>query len=93
MSSELDLKILARLQAHELLIQQLLRLAFDQNVEALRDFAGRQNACLDMSRLPAFDPAMSARLPYEVQQAVAKIHEAAVRDAEGKQMSEQSSSS
>ena len=88
MSSDLELKILARLQAHELLIQQLLRLAFNKDVDALRDFAARQNACLDMSRFPFFDPAMSARLPYEAQEAVAKVLEAAVRDAESWPMSE-----
>ena len=73
MASELELKMLARLRAHEILIQHLLWLAFDKDANELRDYSARQNACLDTSRLPDLDPEMSRRLPYETQEALSKI--------------------
>lgn len=79
MATELELRMLARLRAHEVLIENLLRLAFKNDPDAVRDFASRQNVCLDTSRLPDLDPAMSARLPYETQEALASILEGAVR--------------
>lgn len=85
MATELELKMLARLRAHEVLIQNLLRLTFNNDPDAIRDFAERQGASLDTSRLPDLDPAMSARLPYETQQALASILDAAVRHAESQQ--------
>ena len=72
MASELELKMLARLRAHEILIEHLLWLAFDKDANALRDYAARQNARLDTGRLPDLDPAMSDRLPYETQEALSK---------------------
>ena len=82
MATELELKILARLRAHEVLIQNLVRLAFNNDPDAVRDFAARQNVCLDTSRLPDLDLAMSARLPYETQEALASILDGAVRHVE-----------
>ena len=73
MASELELKMLARLRAHEILIEHLLWLAFDKDANELRDYSARQNACLDTSRLPDLDPEMSRRLPYETQEALSKI--------------------
>jgi hypothetical protein len=85
MAAELELKMLARLRAHEILIQNLLQLAFSSDPDAVRDFAARQNVCLDTSRLPDLNPAMSARLPYETQEALARILDGAVRQAECQQ--------
>jgi len=82
MASELELKMLARLRAHEILIQHLLWLAFDKDANELRDYSARQNACLDTSRLPDLDPEMSRRLPYETQEALSKISQEMVRRAE-----------
>ena len=82
MASELELKILARLRAHEIVIQHLLWLAFGKDANALGDFAARQNAHLDTGRLPDLDPAMSDRLPYETQEALAKVLLELVRHAE-----------
>ena len=73
MASELELKMLARLRAHEILIQHLLWLAFGKDASALRDYEARQNSRLDTGRLPDLDPAMADRLPYETQEALAKI--------------------
>ena len=86
MATELELKMLARLRAHEILLQNLLRLVFNNDPDAVLDFAARQNVCLDTSRLPDLDPAMSVRLPYETQEALASILDAAVRHAESKQL-------
>lgn len=85
MTTELDIKILARLRAHELLIQHLLQLAFQNDPDAIQDFADRQMARLDTSRLPDLDPNASARLPYEMQEALASILDGAVRSAKSKQ--------
>jgi hypothetical protein len=82
MASELELKMLARLRAHEILIEHLLWLAFDKDANALRDYAARQNARLDTGRLPDLDPAMSDRLPYETQEALSKVLLEIVRRAE-----------
>ena len=82
MVSELELKILARLRAHEIVIQHLLWLAFGKDANALRDYAARQKARLDTGRLPDLDPAMSDRLPYETQEALAKVLLELVRHAE-----------
>jgi len=82
MASELELKILARLRAHEIVIQHLLWLALGKDANALRDYAARQEARLDTSRLPDLDPAMSGRLPYETQEALAKVLLEIVRHAE-----------
>lgn len=81
-ASELELKMLARLRAHEILIQHLLWLAFGKNTNDIRDYAARQNARLDTGRLPDLDPAMSDRLPYQTQEALAKILREIVRRAE-----------
>jgi hypothetical protein len=83
MATELELKMLARLRAHEVLIENLLRLAFNNDPDAVRDFSARQSACFDTSRLPDLDPAMAARLPYETQEALASILDGAVRHVEG----------
>ena len=80
--SELDLKILARLRAHEIVIQHLLWLALGKDANALRDYAARQDAHLDTGRLPDLDPARSVRLPYETQEALAKVLQEIVRHAE-----------
>ena len=82
MASELELKMLARLRAHEILIQHLLWLALGKDANELRDYAARQNACLDTSRLPDLDPEMSRRLPYETQEALSKIFQEMVRRTE-----------
>jgi hypothetical protein len=82
MATELELKMLARLRAHEVIIQNLLRLAFDNNPDAVREFAARQNVCLDTARLPDLDPAMAGRLPYETQEALVSILDGAVRHTE-----------
>ena len=82
MATELELMMLAQLRAHEVLIQNLLRLAFNNDPDAVRDFAARQNVCLDTSRLPDLDAAMAARLPYETQEAIASILAGAVRHVE-----------
>ena len=82
MASELELKMFARLRAHEILIQHLLWLALGKGANELRDDAARQNACLDTSRLPDLDPEMSRRLPYETQEALSKIFQEMVRRAE-----------
>ena len=82
MASELELKILARLRAHEIVIQHLLWLVFGKDANALRDFAARQNAHLDIGRPPDLNPGMSDRLPYETQEALAKFLLETVRHAE-----------
>ena len=82
MASELELKILARLRAHEIVIQHLLWPAFGKDANALRDYAARQKARLDTGRLPGLDPAMSDRLPYETHEALAKVLLELVRHAE-----------
>lgn len=82
MATKLELKMLARLRAHEVLIQNLLRLAFNNDPDTIRDFAARQYASLDTSRLPDLDPAMSAHLPYETQEALASILDGAARHME-----------
>ncbi len=84
MATKLELKMLARLRAHEVLIQNLLRLAFNNDPGAIRDFAARQHASLDTSRLPDVDPAMAARLPYETQEALASILDGVVRHVESR---------
>lgn len=86
MTSNLELKMLARLRAHEVLIQQLLWLAFNKNTDALRDFAARQNVSLDTARLPDLDTATSARLPYEAQEALASVLDEALRRAASGQL-------
>lgn len=86
MASELELKMLARLRAHEVLIQQLLWLVFKNNTDALRDFAARQKVTLDTARLPDLDKATSARLPYEAQEALASILDEALRRADSGQL-------
>ena len=73
MASELELKMLARLRAHEVLIQNLLWLAFGKDADALRDFADQQYAWLDTSRIPGLNSAIADRLPYETQEALAKV--------------------
>ena len=78
MATELELKMLARLRAHEVLIQNLLRLVLHDDADAIRDFAARLNACLDTSRVPDLDQAKSARFPYEAQEALAGILNEAV---------------
>lgn len=84
MATELELKMLARLRAHEVLIENLLRLAFNSDPDAVQDFAARQSACLDTARLPDLDPAMAARLPYETQEALASILDGVVRHVESR---------
>ena len=86
MASKLELKMLARLRAHEVLIQQLLWLAFNKNTDALRDFCGRQNVSLDTERLPDLDAATAARLPYEAQEALAGVLDEALRRADSEQL-------
>jgi hypothetical protein len=90
MATELELQMLARLRAHEVLIQNLLRLVFNNDADAIRDFAARQNVCLDTFRLPDLDPAMSKRLPYETQEALARILEGAILHTESKQLNQSS---
>lgn len=85
MASELELKMLARLRAHEVLIENLLRLAFNNDADAVREFAARQRAMLDHARPPDLDAAMTARLPYETQEALGEILDGAIRHAESKQ--------
>jgi hypothetical protein len=84
MATELELKMLARLRAHEVLIQNLLRLAFNNDPDAVQDFAARQSVCLDTARLPDLDPTTAARLPYETQQVLASILDGAVRHAKSR---------
>lgn len=74
--------MLARLRAHEVLIQQLLWLTLGKDANKLRDYAARQDACLDTSRLPDLGPEMSRRLPYETQEALSKIFQEMVRRTE-----------
>lgn len=81
MATELELKMLARLRAHEVLIQHLLRLALNNDAVAIRDFADRLRVSLDTSRLPELDTVASARLPYETQEALARILDGAVHAA------------
>lgn len=88
MATELELKMLARLRAHEVLIQNLLRLAYNNDPSAVREFADRQVALLDTCRFPHLDPALFARLPYETQEALASILDGAVRHAESTQRHE-----
>jgi hypothetical protein len=90
MATELELKMLARLRAHEVLIENLLRLAFNNDPDAVRNFAARQSACLDTARLPDLDPAMAARLPYETQEALASILDGVVRHVESRRPREPS---
>lgn len=73
MASELELKMLVRLRAHEILIQNLLWLAFGKDANALRDFAARQYAWLDTSTFLDADPSISQRLPYQTQEALAEV--------------------
>ena len=49
MASELELKVLARLRAHEILIQHLVWLAFGKDANALRDYAARKKIHLARS--------------------------------------------
>lgn len=81
-TTELELKMLARLRAHDILIQNLLRLVLENEPDAVRDFAARQNVLLDTCRLPELEPAMLMRLPYETQEALASILDGAVRHVE-----------
>jgi hypothetical protein len=85
MATEVELQLIARLRAHEILIQNLLRLVFNNDSDAIRDFAARQHACLDTTRFSDFQPAMSARLSYEAQEAIAKILEGAILLSETQQ--------
>jgi hypothetical protein len=82
MASELELKMFARLRAPEILIQHLLWLGLGKDANELRDYAARQNASLDTSRLPNLDPKMSRRLPCETQEALSKILPETVRRTE-----------
>ena len=84
MATELELKMLARLRAHEVLIQNLVWLAFNGDPDAVQDFAARQSACFDTARLPDLDAAMAARLPYETQEAIASILDGVVRHVESR---------
>ncbi len=82
MASELELKMLARLRAHEVLIQDLLWVVLGKDANELRDYAARQSACLDTRRLPDLDPETSRRLPYETQEALSRIFEELIRRTE-----------
>lgn len=86
MATELELNMLARLRAHEVLIQNLLRIAFNDDEVAIRDFSARLTACLDTSRIPDLDQAKSARFPYEAQEALARILNEAVLLTESQQI-------
>ena len=90
MATEVELQLLARVRAHEVLIQNLLRLVFNNDADAIRDFAARQHACLDTSRFSDFQPAMSARLSYEAQEAIAKTLEGAILLSESQKLKQPS---
>lgn len=82
MTSEQEIMVFARLRAHEILIQDLLCLAFHNEPSALRDHASRKYARLDFGRLRGLSPAVVDRISYETQEAIARIVEEAACHAE-----------
>lgn len=73
MTSEKEIRIYARLRAHESLIQDLLCLAFQGVSRALRDHGSRIYASLDIGKKPALSPAEEVRVSYETHEAIAQI--------------------
>ena len=90
MATETEIQLFARIRTHEILIQNLLRLVFNNDSDAIRDFAARQHACLDTSRLSDFEPTRSARLSYEAQEAIARILAGAIDLSESQQLKKSS---
>ena len=75
MTSDQEIKIFARLRAHEILIQDLLCHVFENDPRALRDHASRIYARLDIGQLPGLSPTERARMSYETQESIARIVE------------------
>ena len=82
MTSEQEITIFARLRAHEILIQDLLCHVFEDDPGALRDYASRMYAGLDIGKLPGLSPAEEARMSYETQESIARIVEGTACRAE-----------
>jgi hypothetical protein len=75
MISEQEIKIFARLRAHEILIQDLLCHEFEHDPSALRDHAARMYARLDIGKLPGLSREEQACMSYETQESIARIVE------------------
>lgn len=90
MGTDAELFTLARIRAHDVLIQNLIRLVFNNDPDAIRDFAARQLARLDTSHFSDLSPEMSARLSYAVQEAVAQILDGAILLTESRQLEQPS---
>lgn len=77
-----DIKLVARIAALEILVQDLLWQAFDRNLDALRAYAAALHASLAGSSVSGLDPSRSDLLASEIQDAAAEMLDALIERQE-----------
>lgn len=77
-----DIKLVARIAALEILVQDLLWQVFDRNLDVLRDYAAALNASLSGSSVSGLDPSGSDLLASDIQDAAAEMLDALIERQE-----------